>query len=129
MRVRLLLSTVLLATAVTVAGSSTPAAAAVCIETNRFHFVPALTLIGTSGNVTVAYTKQCYLGGSLIYSAAGANLTFTYSGGCIFTTISDGSTLYGGTLLVAVNKQMLFVPDSGNPCNFSTGVGHGTKIE
>jgi hypothetical protein len=106
-----------------------PAEAAVCVETNRVTFVPRLTLSSFGGSAGFAYLKQCFAGGTLVYSAAATGLSFPYTGNCELATIGDGSLLIGGTQLVAANKVMTFVPDSLNPCNFSTGVGYGTKID
>jgi hypothetical protein len=129
MKRRLFMGVVALAVVLTPILPMRAAEAAVCVETNRVTFVPPLTLSSSSGSAGFAYLKQCFVGGSLVYSAAATGLSFSYSGNCVLATIGDGTTLVGGTLMVAVNKQMIFVPDSLNPCSFSTGVGYGTKID
>jgi hypothetical protein len=116
-----------------VAGLAVPGSAhatAVCFETNRIRFTPTLTLTATVGTMGIDYQKQCVRTNGTVYSAGATGLSFPYIGNCITAAVGGGTTnLVGGVLNLDLNKVMVMVADSLNPCAFSTGSGYALKID
>lgn len=107
------------------------ASAAVCQETDRVRFDPPLTTTYQYGTLHVDFVKQCVGGGS----GSGGGLQFDYYGTCETATAWTPGVvdIIGGTAYVQPStsnaKDGVLVPDSANPCDFSTGSLYGVKLD
>jgi len=107
--------------------AASTASTADCAGTNRVTFSPPLTTVARTGTFAVTWMMDCVdsIGG---VSVSTGSASYGYSGSCAVAQISNGATVVGGTHYVSANKTGTLVPDSGNPCNFATGVFVGDEV-